>query len=55
MFSYKLTPTAIGVSMSVPWLLLCCTATNHVGFFLYFVLGGAIGKHFVSHFVFVCY
>ncbi|MFS7970156.1 hypothetical protein Hanom_Chr09g00817721 [Helianthus anomalus] len=38
--------------MSVPWLLLCYTATIPVGFFLYFVLGGAIGKHFVSHFVF---
>ncbi|MFS7902512.1 hypothetical protein Hanom_Chr01g00012151 [Helianthus anomalus] len=38
--------------MSVPWLLLCYTPTIPVGFFLYFVLGGAIGKHFVSHFVF---
>ncbi|MFS7907857.1 hypothetical protein Hanom_Chr01g00076331 [Helianthus anomalus] len=38
--------------MSVPWLLLCYTATIPVGLFLYFVLGGAIRKHFVSHFVF---
>ncbi|MFS7936728.1 hypothetical protein Hanom_Chr05g00419201 [Helianthus anomalus] len=38
--------------MLVSWLLLCYTATIPVGFFLYFFLGGAIGKHFVSHFVF---